>query len=821
MGSSLCVASRTDDGVSVFNDETGQDCNMCPQSASCHQSKCRRSTSCVSCNQLPRADSETLCKNPQSFLVNTPTIPSTLCSCDALNGALAPRVQKVKVYFSNNDQSHEEHFEYPLDTMPTHRSLRTLLSRKLKQVPDMFAEDGCQIGQNWHVQLLLARYQLKHLPCRQLSLVVHARPFADNHHFTTPAIATAVSRKKSTSEAVRNCFYNVRSQLCTSPCALFLFYSGVHDTSEIHSTLTTLSPSTQFIGATTHNSVLTERGLERGVSSDSPVFSMLGIQDRTLGNYFAEYVEFTEDPDLLFASVKDLCLEMQKKIPSQTPLISILTIPNDETTIINAIESVYGPNVQLFGCCAASDHATGGLMSIVSSKSTSIKQIAFLFIYSSCPAACKLSTGFAPSSVCGVVTKANGKREIVEIDGKPAASVYATWAPRTIQHLLEPEVQESIQKEQITTSILADTSLFPLGVLEDQLGEDEVYRMIVPAYLTPELSLVVYADIKEGEEITLMCSSRKQIVRRCQSIRRPIENELSSIYGGLLQWCAAVQGAMSEIELATDVFQSLRSIYMESPFLMAFPYGEIGKLDGFGTRNRHFNLTFGSLSFGNPCPVNQISDSASSSSGELAMLFSDIQDSTRLWCEYPDEMSIVSKMHDEVWCKALRDPAFKAYVVKSEGDSYFIVSSCVTALTSLALYIQFQLMVADYPSTILNDPLLKPITDDKGAIIFRGVRLRFGLDVGTCTSVRCNTVDPNRLDFFGPCVNKTSRITSMATGGQVLVGKNAYDRLCDFDFCIFGGGRFINRGHVKLKGIKESEPIWELQLSRFKRRTYI
>jgi adenylate cyclase len=64
----------------------------------------------------------------------------------------------------------------------------------------------------------------------------------------------------------------------------------------------------------------------------------------------------------------------------------------------------------------------------------------------------------------------------------------------------------------------------------------------------------------------------------------------------------------------------------------------------------------------------------------------------------------------------------------------------------------------------------QPIYDKDNALIFKGLSVRMGIHYGDCV---CET-DPvtRRMDYFGPMVNKASRISAVADGGQITVSSD-------------------------------------------------
>lgn len=92
-----------------------------------------------------------------------------------------------------------------------------------------------------------------------------------------------------------------------------------------------------------------------------------------------------------------------------------------------------------------------------------------------------------------------------------------------------------------------------------------------------------------------------------------------------------------------------------------------------------------------------------------------------------------------------------------------------TATSALlwAFAVQAQLLEVQWPSEILNSVAGKEIFDNDQNLIFRGLSVRMGIHWGN--PVCENDPVTKRMDYFGPMVNKASRISSVADGGQIAV----------------------------------------------------
>ncbi|KAI1808285.1 adenylate cyclase [Daldinia bambusicola] len=148
-----------------------------------------------------------------------------------------------------------------------------------------------------------------------------------------------------------------------------------------------------------------------------------------------------------------------------------------------------------------------------------------------------------------------------------------------------------------------------------------------------------------------------------------------------------------------------------------------------------------------------------------SIVFTDIKNSTNLWETYPSAMRSAIKVHNEIMRRQLR--RIGGYEVKTEGDAFMVSFPTATSALLWCFAVQTHLLTADWPSEILNSVSCQEVYDNDNVLIFRGLSVRMGIHFGEPVA----EIDPvtRRMDYFGPMVNKASRISSVADGGQITV----------------------------------------------------
>lgn len=154
--------------------------------------------------------------------------------------------------------------------------------------------------------------------------------------------------------------------------------------------------------------------------------------------------------------------------------------------------------------------------------------------------------------------------------------------------------------------------------------------------------------------------------------------------------------------------------------------------------------------------------------GDVAICFTDIKNSTALWEILPVPMRSAIMMHNELMRRQLR--IIGGYEVKTEGDAFMVSFPTVTSALLWAFSCQSHLLELPWPTEILETVHCQEKLDADQNVIYRGLSVRMGLHWGRPVCEQ----DPitRRMDYFGPMVNKASRVSAVADGGQISVSSD-------------------------------------------------
>jgi class 3 adenylate cyclase len=193
------------------------------------------------------------------------------------------------------------------------------------------------------------------------------------------------------------------------------------------------------------------------------------------------------------------------------------------------------------------------------------------------------------------------------------------------------------------------------------------------------------------------------------------------------------------------------------------------------------------------------------------LAFTDIVNSTHLWDVNETAMRTAVTMHHQLLRRHVR--ICGGYEVKTEGDAFMVAFRAVSAALLWCSSIQMLLLDEPWPKEILDLPEGREVRDADGTLISRGLSLRMGIHCGT--PVCEMDLVSRRMDYYGPMVNRASRVANSAAGGQILLSADALrelwaeaaspDLVTTVEALQSFGPEYINVGEKKLKGLEIPE----------------
>ncbi|MEC7751058.1 MAG: adenylate/guanylate cyclase domain-containing protein, partial [Myxococcota bacterium] len=187
--------------------------------------------------------------------------------------------------------------------------------------------------------------------------------------------------------------------------------------------------------------------------------------------------------------------------------------------------------------------------------------------------------------------------------------------------------------------------------------------------------------------------------------------------------------------------------------------------------------------------------------GEIAIIFTDVEGSTALWDRIPDAMHKAIERHDELLRRLLVE--HRGYEVKSEGDAFMAAFAEARDAVEWCLQAQRLLLTLNWPGLLGDQPESSTERRADGSLISEGLRVRMGGHIGRPNHRKNPTT--GRMDYFGGMVNRAARISHAGHGGQIVLSQVLSDRAGELHDCTR-----VDLGCFKLTDLSETEQLVQI-----------
>ena len=231
--------------------------------------------------------------------------------------------------------------------------------------------------------------------------------------------------------------------------------------------------------------------------------------------------------------------------------------PGEEETYLKGIEDVIG-RVPFFGGSAA-DNSVEGKWKVLYGTQSYSNGLSVVFFYTAKKAAFRYTGEYRETGKAAIITKVEGTRKIVEIDGVPALDRYATWL--------------GVKPEELSGLALLGASIcHPLGE-KDRLGDLVAIRH--PMVGNPDHTITVGNDVATGTAVIFMDGSPDELIASTGTAIKTVDDRLGEKPGAyLLVHCGGRRGGIGDRigEAASEIRKAADGV----PFIGVFTFGEYG-----------------------------------------------------------------------------------------------------------------------------------------------------------------------------------------------------------------------------------------------------
>lgn len=339
------------------------------------------------------------------------------------------------------------------------------------------------------------------------------------------------------------------------PKLALLFSSVNYDLKELLAGAAEALPETEIVGNTSFTGVVTP---EDFITSEDGFVGILALDDSELrtgisGMAKTGIARETGQQVARQAMIKAGC--------SAPPDYFFMTASSgEEEDYLKGITDVIG-RVPMFGGTAA-DNSIAGEWKIYCGENIFPEGVAVAFFYTDKPMKNLFTGAYRETDDVGLITKIEGKRTLMEIDGIPAVEKYASWTN------VEPESLAG-------GALLAATITSPLGV-KDRLGDLIAIRH--PMNGNPDNSMAIGSNLAEKTAVIRMEASVDELIQAAKDTFTQLRDSLPEPPAAyLLVHCGGRRAGIDS--RINEVSEALKVEAQGVPFIMEFTFGEYGYVD--------------------------------------------------------------------------------------------------------------------------------------------------------------------------------------------------------------------------------------------------
>lgn len=332
----------------------------------------------------------------------------------------------------------------------------------------------------------------------------------------------------------------------------FVYSSCQYDQSELLAGARAALPGAAVIGCTSYTGVLTPEGFITGKDGYVAVMAVADDEMRIGAAGSAKR------GDARSTGREVAKAAMASAGTTEKPAYFYMVAPpGEEESYLKGVEDVIG-RVPFFGGSAA-DNSVEGKWKVLFGDEAFADGLGVVLFFTDKAIGNFYGGEYRPSGTMGLVTKVNGKRELVEIDGVPALERYAAWRG------LDPDKLKGL-------TLLGETICHPLGV-EDPLGDLVAIRH--PMVGTDAHTMMIGSNLAVGTAVMLMDGSADEMIASTSKGIKVVDERVGSKPGAyLLVHCGGRRGGIGD--RIDEAWAEIKKAAGDTPFIGVFTFGEYG-----------------------------------------------------------------------------------------------------------------------------------------------------------------------------------------------------------------------------------------------------
>ncbi len=335
----------------------------------------------------------------------------------------------------------------------------------------------------------------------------------------------------------------------------FTYASVAYDLGEMLKGIKEELPGVPLIGNTSFTGVILPEGF---VSGENGFVGIMALSDADLAIGVAALPK-TGSAQATGTAVAKKALQAAGRTESPEYFYMVAP-PGEEEFFLKGITDVIG-RVPFFGGSAA-DNTIAGEWKLFTGDSAFADGVAVAFFYTDKPFANLYTGAYRETKDMGIITKIEGKRKLVEIDGVPALRKYAEWTGA------DPESLKGM-------ALLVAAITSPLGV-KDRLGDLTAIRH--PMNGNDDYSMNIGNNLAVGTAVIRMEATVDELITSTGQTLKTVKGKLATPAGAFhLVHCGGRRAGIGD--RIAEVVAQIKSEAGDVPFICEFTFGEYGYED--------------------------------------------------------------------------------------------------------------------------------------------------------------------------------------------------------------------------------------------------
>ncbi len=314
-----------------------------------------------------------------------------------------------------------------------------------------------------------------------------------------------------------------------------------------------------IIGNTSFTGVIMPQGY---IGGDKPFVGILVLCDPNMivGVGFADRKAYQSARDAGESATKHARAMTKMPFNDEPDLMYMTASPTEEEFFLKGANRVIG-RVPLFGGSTADNTISGNWSLYLDNKVTN-EGVAVALIYMKNGFVNEFTGAYRETGDMGIITKVEGTRQLVTIDGVPAVKKYAKWRN------MKPS-------ELMGDKLLSATITSPLGV-KDRLGDLVAIRH--PMFANDDYSMNIGANLSTGTTVIRMEATVDELISSVGETLRKLNAKLTkpAVCYHLVHCGGRRAGIGDRIN---EVYEEIKKNTNGVPFIMEFTFGEYGYVD--------------------------------------------------------------------------------------------------------------------------------------------------------------------------------------------------------------------------------------------------